>query len=131
MVNPWDNESIAPNTVHHSYYGNNSGLDIPGRPRSRTQSVFEQPTEYLAFPEPQIYRSSSQRVTASQYHPLHRNSKSASDVGPFSPVETRDLPPPSPVRGASPASFYSTNEEVNDCICINCIYLAFSPVHFK
>src|SRR5882762_9291574 len=66
MVNPWDNESIAPNTVHHSYYGNNSGLDIPGRPRSRTQSVFEQPTEYLAFPEPQIYRSSSQRVTASQ-----------------------------------------------------------------
>jgi len=109
MVNPWEDDTTAPNTAHPSDFGNGIGLDMPARPRSRTRSVFEQPTEYLAFPEPQIYRSSSQRVTSTSYHPLHRNSKS--DTGPLIPVETGDIPFPSP-RGASPASSYYPNDEV-------------------
>jgi RHO1 GDP-GTP exchange protein 1/2 len=123
MANPWDSDDSALNTAHPSHYGNDPShygngveLDLPPRSRSRTRSVFEQPTEYLAFPEPQIYRSSSQRVTPSSqrlspspHRPLHRNSKS--DVGP-SPVEMRDSPLSPPTRGASPASIYYPNDEV-------------------
>ena len=110
MANPWDNDTTEPNTAHPSHFRNNSDLDMPARPRSRTRSVFEPPTEYLAFPEPQIYRSSSQRVTSTSYHPLHRNSKS--DTGPLSPEETRNSPLSLPARGASPASSHHSNDEV-------------------
>ncbi|KIM84853.1 hypothetical protein PILCRDRAFT_817654 [Piloderma croceum F 1598] len=110
MANPWDNDTTEPNTAHPSHFSNSSDLDMPARPRSRTRSVFEQPTEYLAFPEPQLYRSSSQRVTSTVHHPLHRNSKS--DTGPLSPGDTSlDLPLSSPARAASPASSYYPNDE--------------------
>ena len=105
MENPWDYDS-SPATAHPSYYGNGDGLDIPPRPRSRTHSVFEQPTEFVTFPEPQIYRSSSQRVT-SHHAPLHRNSRS--DTGLLMPEDASNF---SPSRGASPASFYFPDNEV-------------------
>jgi hypothetical protein len=129
MANPWDDDT-EPNTAHPSHFSNGSDLDMPARPRSRTRSVFEPPTEYLAFPEPQIYRSSSQRVTSTSYHPLHRNSKS--DTGPLSPGETRDsVPLSSLARGASPASSYYPNDEVYCCVHSSCSYSVFSLVQPK
>jgi hypothetical protein len=127
LANPWDNDTTEPNTAHPSHFNNNGNdLDIPARPRSRTRSVFEQPTEYLAFPEPQLYRSSSQRVTSTPYHPLHRNSKS--DTGPLSPEGT---PLSLPARAASPASSYYPNDEVYCCVYSSCSYSLFSPVQPK
>ena len=113
----WDYEASAPYTARPSYYGNGNGLDIPPRPRSRTRSVFEPPTEYLAFPEPQIYRSSSQRVSPTSHRPIHRSSKS--DTGP---VDMRDLSV-SPTRGASPASSYYPNDDVCICIILDCTFI--------
>jgi hypothetical protein len=123
LINHWDDDTSAPSTAHPSYYGTSDALDIPPRPRSRTRSVFEPPTEYLAFPEPQIYRSSSQRASPTPYHPRHRNSKS--DTRSLTPVETGDLPLSSPMRGASPASSYYPTDEVSVCIILNCIYSTF------
>lgn len=117
MSNPWDNYNAqTPDTAHPSHYGNGSGRETPERSRSRnrTRSVFEPPTEYLAFPEPQIYRSSSQRASPAPYHALHRNSRS--DVGPLTPTRSNgnlpDFSPASPSRAASPASSYYANDEV-------------------
>jgi RHO1 GDP-GTP exchange protein 1/2 len=119
MSDPWDDGASAPNTAYASYYGNGDSLDLPPRPRSRTRSVFEPPTEYLAFPEPQIYRSSSQRVSPTPYHPLHRNSKS--DSGPLAPPE---LTRSSLTRAASP---YYPTDEVCVYIILDGIYSMSSP----
>lgn len=112
IPNPWDMNTPSSSSAYSPRYNPyTDSFDSPSRPHSRTRSAFEPPSEYLAFPEPSIYRTSSQRVIpSSPYHPLHRNSKSDAHIS--SPIGPSDYSPPTPVRGGSPASSYQSPEEV-------------------
>lgn len=90
-------------TASSSYPGQRISLDVPGRPPSRASSAYEEPTR-IAFPEPQLYRSSSQRSTyrsnGSAY--THRSTRSESVLSPDSlltptqhSVHTGESRPPS------------------------------------
>ncbi|KDQ59244.1 hypothetical protein JAAARDRAFT_192767 [Jaapia argillacea MUCL 33604] len=75
---PWiDGQSpLSPSTPR-------SKLAPPARPRSRAASAYEPESAQMAFPEPQVYRSTSQRSNAPP--PRHRASKS--DLGPSPPPQ--------------------------------------------
>ncbi|KAH7930131.1 hypothetical protein BV22DRAFT_1028615 [Leucogyrophana mollusca] len=72
LADPWE---TTPTATHPS-----ARLGVPLRSRSRTRSAYESaaPTT-MPFPEPEIYRSSSQRSTLNPHSPRHRISRS--DVG--------------------------------------------------
>lgn len=86
-INLWADRrrSYAPYTppASSSYPGQRISLDVPGRPPSRASSAYEEPTR-ITFPEPQLYRSSSQRsirrFQGSSY--IHRGTKSESILTP-------------------------------------------------
>ncbi|KAH9949942.1 hypothetical protein B0H21DRAFT_725350 [Amylocystis lapponica] len=61
----------------------NISLDLPSRPPSRATSVYHPDATTFTFPEPQLYRSASQRSTLRPNpSPTHRNTKSELDVSP-------------------------------------------------
>lgn len=107
----WDGNTQSPTTAHPSHYAN--GLNVPQppqHPRNRTRSVFEPPTEFLPFPEPQVYRSSSQRASPVPHYPIHRNSRS--DGSPSGQIQTKDLPPTPINRTTSPTSSFYPSDDV-------------------
>lgn len=67
----------TPTSVGTTQYGGRMSLDVPGRPPSRAASAYEVETTRIAFPEPQLYRSSSQRSTQ-RPHAAHRSTRSES-----------------------------------------------------
>ncbi|KAI0359880.1 hypothetical protein OH77DRAFT_1419213 [Trametes cingulata] len=88
-------------------------LDVPSRPPSRAASAYESEATRISFPEPQLYRSSSQRSARSSYRPSssvlalsHRTSRSESLLSPdglITPTQT--------ANGESrPPSFENTPE---------------------
>ena len=108
---------ITPQSYSDNGYMNGFEYERPrSRTSARTKSVVEHPTEYLAFPEPQLYRSSSSRASPS--FPIHRNSRS--DVGLSQPPGRREprlrgTPSSSNIsiaRANSPASSVYHNDEV-------------------
>ena len=136
--NPLDDYNYSASTSHLTPQQNNNmnGFELE-RPRSRasarTRSVFERPTEYLAFPEPQLYRSSSSRASPSTSpFPVHRNSRS--DAGPSQPPSRREpslreAPSSSNVsitRAESPANSVYHNDEV--CRTCQCQSFSFKPI---
>ncbi|KAF9223416.1 hypothetical protein BS17DRAFT_705412 [Gyrodon lividus] len=68
LLNPWDATPTARRPT--------SRLDVPPRSRSRTRSALEAVPPTIAFPEPEIYRSASQRSTVHPHY--HRSSRSDS-----------------------------------------------------
>ncbi|CDO75557.1 hypothetical protein BN946_scf184883.g19 [Trametes cinnabarina] len=88
-------------------------LDATSQPSSRPSSAYEPEQPRLAFPEPQLYRSSSQRSSRSSYRPpssiigsTHRSSRSDSLLSPDSLIT-----PTQYANGESrPPSFESTPE---------------------
>ncbi len=102
-------------TASSSYPGQRISLDIP----SRASSAYEEPTR-IAFPEPQLYRSSSQRSTyrsnGSAY--THRSTRSESILSPDSlltptqySVHTGESRPPS----------FENTPEVSPLFNVHCI----------
>ncbi|KAI1797140.1 hypothetical protein LXA43DRAFT_982888 [Ganoderma leucocontextum] len=90
-------------TASSSYPGQRISLDVPGRPPSRASSAYEEPTR-ISFPEPQLYRSSSQRSTYRSSGPpyTHRSTRSESVLSSDSlitptqySVQTGESRPPS------------------------------------
>jgi hypothetical protein len=74
LANPWDNPPSTPDTARPRVH---SMVELSGRPPSRTASASVTRSGYMAFPEPQIYRSSSSRPTLQPAHTLnHRHSRS-------------------------------------------------------
>ncbi|KAI0649128.1 hypothetical protein C8Q79DRAFT_904017 [Trametes meyenii] len=105
---------------HNAYTPPSSGstqprisLDVPARPPSRATSAYESETSHISFPEPQLYRSSSQRSSRSSHRPSssvialsHRSSRSDSLLSPDSLLTPTQLE-----RGESrPLSFVGTPE---------------------
>ncbi|KAI0661715.1 hypothetical protein C8Q70DRAFT_673507 [Cubamyces menziesii] len=90
-------------------------LDVPARPPSRASSAYESETTRISFPEPQLYRSSSQRSSRSSYRPAssiaaltHRTSRSESLLSPESIITPTQLS-----NGESrPPSFENTPETI-------------------
>ncbi|KAI8980170.1 hypothetical protein BD414DRAFT_493849 [Trametes punicea] len=91
-------------------------LDVPARAPSRPSSAYESETTRISFPEPQLYRSSSQRSSRSSrssYRPTssiagftHRSSRSDSLLSPDSLLTATQL-----ASGESrPPSFENTPE---------------------
>lgn len=115
VPHPWEMNVLSSSSAHSPRYFPypDSAFDSPSRPHSRTRSVFETPSEYLAFPEAPLYRTSSQsqRVIPSPSHQsLQRNSRSEAYIP--RPISPSDYSPPSPVHGGSPASSFQSLEEV-------------------
>lgn len=105
FINPWD-ENATPVTARPR--------DLPPRSRTRTASVFESGSGVMAFPEPELYRSSSQRSTLSPNvgHNL-RHRASNSDFGPASSSLGRihrDLSSTSLASFASSSSYHPTDD---------------------
>lgn len=76
LANPWENSPPTPDTARPRVH---SMVELSGRPPSRTASAAVQRSGggYMAFPEPQIYRSTSSRPSLQPAHPLsHRHSRS-------------------------------------------------------
>lgn len=75
-------------------------LHVPSRPPSRAASAYEQETGRISFPEPQLYRSSSQRASARPSPTsVHRPTKSELTIsGTLSDRESR---PPSRVESVN------------------------------
>ncbi|KAF9238478.1 hypothetical protein BU15DRAFT_88333 [Melanogaster broomeanus] len=87
LLDPWDATPIATRPA--------SSLGVPPRSRSRTRSAVDLVLPTMAFPEPEIYRSASQR---SAFHPYHHRS-SRSDSGHTLALEYEDTD-----NGTSPYS---------------------------
>lgn len=110
-------------TASSSYPGQRISLDVPGRPPSRASSAYEEPTR-IAFPEPQLYRSSSQRSIhrfhGSAYN--HRGTKSESIFTPSSllpstqySVHTGESRPPS-FENTPEVSSFSTRKQLDSSL---------------
>ncbi|THH20762.1 hypothetical protein EW146_g670 [Bondarzewia mesenterica] len=69
---------------HSTSHPNSANLNVPTRPRAT--SSYEPDSAVIAFPEPQLHRSSSQLINGHEPRPTHRTSKS----------EVVPLEPPSP-----------------------------------
>lgn len=77
-------------------------LDAPSRPASRASSYTEQDPDRIRFPEPQLYRSSSQRASLRPVPPIaHRATRSELTVSPTQRSVSR---PPSFVSTSSTSS---------------------------
>lgn len=93
--------ATPPASVYATHNNHRISLDVPDRPPSRASSAYEAETTYMPFPEPQLYRSSSQRSTQ-RPHNVHRSTRSDSLLSPDS------LLTPTPTRFSySGASSYS------------------------
>lgn len=106
-------------TVNAAYHGPRISLDVPGRPPSRASSAYEMDTSRMSFPEPQLYRSSSQRSI--HRFANHRSTRSESVLSPDSMVTSASLLTPTPSRfsfsegssysgGSRPSSIQGTPE---------------------
>ncbi|KIJ62800.1 hypothetical protein HYDPIDRAFT_29949 [Hydnomerulius pinastri MD-312] len=102
LLNQWD----ATPTVRYP----TNRLGVPPRSRSRTRSAYEPVPPTIAFPEPEIYRSASQRSTV--YPNYHRSSRSDSghpsghsSGPPEYEVGNNETPPYSPATPGSASSF--------------------------
>ena len=73
-------------TASSSYLSQRISLDVPGRPPSRAASAYEGDTSRISIPEPQLFRSSSQRSTYRSNGPAHthRSTRSESVLTPDS-----------------------------------------------
>jgi len=79
-----------------------TSFDVPGRPRNRTRSTFGSASSPIAFPEPEIYRSASQRSTLRPKH--HRLSKSEAGSSGRTPEDnflSRSYTPATPASASS------------------------------
>lgn len=96
-VNLWADRryhAYTPSSASNSTYSTSRiSLDVSTQPTSRPASVYEAETSRLSFPEPQLYRSSSQRSSRSSYRPSssvmgmsHRSTRSDSVLSPESLV---------------------------------------------
>ncbi|KAH7884721.1 hypothetical protein F5I97DRAFT_1929559 [Phlebopus sp. FC_14] len=85
-------------------------LDAPPRSRSRTRSAYEPVPPTIAFPEPEIYRSASQRSSLHPYQ--HRSSRSDSGHPSRPPEYEYDdaTPPYMPATPGSTSSFNLPSE---------------------
>lgn len=104
LHNPWDNRIKPPSNPRPRVH---SMVEMQPNPLSRSVSVFETGTPTMAFPEPQLYRSVSQRQTLQPPGTLsHRHSRS--DLGSAALTMHRDQSSTSVV---STASSYYVNDE--------------------
>ncbi|KAH9917832.1 CNH domain-containing protein [Fomitopsis serialis] len=87
-------------------------LDAPSRPTSRPSSYVEQDANRIRFPEPQLYRSSSQRASLRPGPPslAHRATRSELTVSPIH----RSSRPPSFVSTSSTSSPEFTPTELSE-----------------
>ncbi|KAI0775224.1 hypothetical protein BD413DRAFT_534078 [Trametes elegans] len=91
-VNLWADRRHQAHTPTSSTSSNpRISLDVPARPPSRASSAYETETTRMSFPEPSLYRSSSQRSSRSSHRPTssvialsHRSSRSDSLLTPDS-----------------------------------------------
>ena len=86
-----------------SSLGPRISLDVPSRPTSRASSYTPQDNDRIRFPEPQLYRSSSQRATLRPGPSVtHRATRSELTVSPT--LRSSSSRPPSFVSTSSTSS---------------------------
>lgn len=114
----------SPYNASSSLSANRITLDVPARPASRAASAYEVDSSHMTFPEPQLYRSSSQRSTyrPSSINYAHRSTRSESVLSPDSLLTPTPTQYSISVSGESrPPSFENTPE-----VCISAL---LSHVH--
>ncbi|KAL4063545.1 hypothetical protein V8B97DRAFT_1991199 [Scleroderma yunnanense] len=83
-------------------------LDVPGRPMlTRTRSTFGSASPPIAFPEPEIYRSASQRSTLRPRH--HRSTRSEASSSGKTPDDSTFLSRSHTPAASTPASASSVD----------------------